>query len=454
MELSSADDPAEALHRVWESGEASSLLEPVNLLLPGSRRTWRYRDYDNEFALGAADGDLHELCRQCLPAGSWKARIVNRVSGSAEPLASNPCLECPTGVPTWLEVSMSREPVGTLPWWEPYRVASAAPLKIVFADSKNVAGSVMNFSTTTNRYSHHEAIALVVDRHPFIAYPEAECRVNYLTAEPTAELRSFLEQADAFVFFDDEDETSPVWPIDLRPYVNGKRVVHLYVGWKVHDHVERCQRPGRRVLTPLPHILRMFPGAHFYAGFPPVTLDDMVLKPPRSATDGIIRILQTPSLPHRILSRFVYHKDTEAYLAACRQLTSRFPKLECWQLGGVSHTGTLVARQECDITFNHLRGHISLAGDEALYLERVLVHAFDQFSINRHREHWGMEVEFPWIHTDAASLPRVLGDLVESPDRRLSLGQAGRPFMLEYFSPTVGLKPLLWHLDQAPVVKC
>jgi len=217
----------------------------------------------------------------------------------------------------------------------------------------------------------------------------------------------------------------------------------------VHADVVRMQRPGRTILTPLPHLLRMFPTAHFYAGFPPATLDDIELRPPLSAGDGRLRVLQTPSLPHKTTHRYYYHKDTDCYLEAAQALRARHPEWEFWQLGGLPHRQILEARLDCDLTFNQLRGYHGLSGDEAMYLERPMIQAFDQFNINRHREYWGLDVDFPWINSTPTTLAEDIERLLLEPEERLRRGREGRQFMLDYFSPKAGIQPLVWYANRA-----
>ncbi len=446
FELARAEDPVRTLAEALQNGLPEAyFLETINTPLPGHLRRWCYREYDNEFALVSADHDLNELCHQ-VEGLHWAARILNPGTGCAE--GDGP-LEAPTGPPLVL-LRVSSQPISRPAWWEQYQLPPERQLNIVLADSMNMAGSLANHCLTINRYTQHNAIGLCTEEHPWISYPQPECRLKHVSSEPDSEVMEALEQADGFIFFEDDDETSPKWPIDLRPFVHGKPVVHVYIGYRIHSKVVEMQRPGRTVLTPLPHIMRMVPGAHFYAGFPPASLYDVPLEPPRSESDGVLRVLQTPSMPHKILSRFVYHKDTEAFLAASRLLKERFPEVEFLQLGGLPHGQILKARQLCDITLNHLRGYISLSGDEALYFKRPLVHAFDRFSINRHKEYWGLETPFPWLTATPHTLPDVFERLIGDPELRRDLGEAGHAFIQDYFAPKLGILPLIWHLAHAP----
>lgn len=463
--LAGSHEPGQELARLWSSlqeGDTSKLVwsENINQPFTNGPGTFRYRDYDNEFALGPAKYDLHKLLTDHVPAKHWRVQVTpSNLEGSNSNSRPNEVLHESSWGETlhhrlWqFQVEVSRTPLADAPkWLDRFSLSPTKKLKIVFVDSRNVAGSLMNHTLTVNRYTEHEALGLSAERHPFIRYDQPECKMAYIDQQRfSPEVEKYLEQADAFVFFDEDDELNPKWPETFRHHVWGKKVLHLYVGWKVHQNLKKNQRAGRTVITPLPHINRMYPNAQFYAGFPPATLDDMALKPPRSTTDGQLRVLHTPSLPHETLSRYIYHKDTEAFIAASRQLKPQMPHCQFWQLGGVSHGAVLAARQDCDITFNHLRGYISLTGDEALYLERVLVHAFDQYSINRHREFWGLDIQFPWVTATPQNLADTLQGLLEDPQRRVQLGQEGRRFMLEYFSPQTGIQPLLYYIANATI---
>lgn len=445
FELARAKDPVKILHQSLEQFEKAFFLEPVNLPLRPDDHTFRYREYDNEFATVGADYDLYQLCRGL----HSQATILNPGSGCAE--GDGP-LDAPDG-PRFLLLQLSRAPIPSKPWWDSYQLPAHKKLNIVLADSMNMAGSLANHCLTINRYTQHNAVGLCTEEHPWISYPQKECCLKHLTANPDSKTLKTLEEADGFIFFEDDDETSPSWPFDLRPYVLGKPIVHVYIGYRIHKKVAEMQRPGRTVLTPLPHIMRMVPNAKFYAGFPPASLYDVPLRPPKSTEDGVLRVLHTPSMPHRILSRFVYHKDTEAFMAASRKLKTRFPKVEFLQLGGLPHRQILEARQLCDISLNHLRGYISLSGDEALYFKRPLVHAFNRFSINRHKEYWGLDTPFPWLTATPQTLADVFERLIGDKELRQKLGEAGHQFIKDYFAPEIGILPLIWHLSQAPAAK-
>lgn len=445
FDLATAEDPGRAIEAALQELPLAFFLETINCPLRREHRSFRYREYDNEFASVPADCDLHQVL-STHGGLHWKAEILNPGTGCAQ--GDGP-LEAPDG-PRLILVKVSREPLEQEPWWKKYQLPESQKLNIVLADSMNMAGSLANHCLTINRYTQHSAIGLCTEEHPWISYPQEECRLKHLGAKPTPDIIEALEQADGFIFFEDDDETSSSWPFDLRPYVYGKPVVHVYIGYRIHKKVAAMQRPGRTVLTPLPHIMRMVPGANFYAGFPPASLYDVPMRPPQSESDGIIRVLQTPSMPHRILSRFVYHKDTEAFIAASRELKERHPRVEFLQLGGLPHRQILEARQLCDITLNHLRGYISLSGDEALYFKRSLVHAFDRFSINRHKEYWGLETPFPWLTATPETLAAVFELLIGDKALRTELGEAGHSFIQDYFAPKLGILPLIWHLAHAP----
>ena len=444
FELASATKPAELIREALNQVPEAYFIETINFPLDSNDRTFRYREYDNEFASAAADFDLYELCSG-LEGLHFQAELLERETGCAS--GDGPA-EAPNG-PRLIIVRVSRTALIQPEWWEKYQLPADKKLNIVLADSMNMAGSLANHCLTINRYTQHSAVGICTTEHPWISYPDEECQLKYINENPSADVIKALENADGFIFFEDDDETSSTWPIDLKPYVYGKPVVHVYIGYRIHKKVAAMQRPGRTILTPLPHLQRMIPGAHFYAGFPPASLYDMPMAPPQSAKDGILRVLQTPSMPDKGLSRFVYHKDTESYLAATRKLKKKHPKVEFLQLGGLPHSQILRARQLCDITLNHLRGYISLSGDEALYFKRPLVQAFDRFSINRHKEYWGLDTPFPWLTATPHTLADVFDRLLADSQLRKEVGEAGHQFIEKYFAPKLGILPLVWHLAHA-----
>lgn len=439
--LSYLEEAGPTLELLRSRCDQSLLLEPVNIQMSGARYTLRYGDYDNEFVFSQAEMDLKTILGENQTTEVWTGR-----SGQA---GERP-LPHPDGhFPLFASRLNASPPL----WTERYQLPPEKSLKIVFADSGNVAGSVLHHANAINAFTNSQAWALTLSPHPLIGSQTSDAHTFFLQesgGRPTAAQEAVLKDADVFVFFEDDDETSPNWPFPLHELVADKPVMHLYIGYRVHRKTAKLERPGRRILTPLPHLLKMYPQAYFYAGFPPQETLDLPLFPPRSEKDGICRILHTPSVPHWTTARYPYHKDTEAFLRVSRRLKKRFgERVEFHQVGGWSQSEVLAARQVCDITFNQLRGFHGLSGDEAMLLERPCVQSFDRSNINRHREYWGLEADFPWVTTSYENLADALAELIDSPERRAEIGGRSRTFMLKYFSPQEGILPLLFHCYQA-----
>ncbi|HIB64129.1 MAG TPA: glycosyltransferase family 1 protein [Phycisphaerales bacterium] len=440
LESSFAETPGLRLQELREKCDETYSLEPVNSPISGARFNFCYHDYDNEFALAKPDFDLKQALGEGHHTVIWDARSGQ--AGSHH--LPHPDGKYPAFFTTWSE----RQPL----WYEKYQLPEGEKLKIVFADSQNVAGSVLHHADAVNRFTSSVAWAVTDQPHPFIGPREGDEHTHYLRGakEPSPELRRLLESADCFVFFEDDDENSDHWPFSLAPFVEGKAVLHLYIGFRVHAKTPLMCRAGRTILTPLPHLLKMYPESHFYAGFPPRIPDSEVESPPRSTEDGICRFLHTPSLPHWTTSRYPYHKDTEAFLRVARSLKAKYKdRVEFVQVAGWDHKGVLEARKICDVTFNQLRGFHGLSGDEAMALGRVCVQYFDQLNTNRHREYWGLGADFPWLNSNAESLEETFCRLVEDPDWRSRVGERSRHFMRKYFSPQKGILPLLYHCYRA-----
>lgn len=434
--LSFSENPQQDISRLRARSEKTICLEPVNSPIAGARYNFCHGLYDNEFALVAPELDLKTQLGEGHQSVVWDQRC-----GQAGPHPPpHPDQKYPAFFTTW--------PGSQMDWTDRFSIPGGTSLKIVFADSGNVAGSILHHTAAVNRFTTSKAWALASEPHPFIGPKESDEHTFFIKGQSQAspELKRVLEEADCIVFFEDDDEQSPHWSFPLHQYLENTPKIHLYIGYRVHAKTPKLARPGRTIVTPLPHLLKMYPGSHFYAGFPPLTIDDGELTKPQSAIDGICRFLHTPSLPHWTTSQFPYHKDTEAYLNAARALKQKYgSQIEFHQVGGWSYREVSAARRLCDVTFNQLRGFHGLSGDEAMMAGRPCVQFFDQYNINRHLEYWGLDAEFPWLSCRREKLLDTFEELFCSPEKRATVGAASRDFMKKYFSPQKGILPLLYH---------
>lgn len=439
LELSFSEKPGEVLDELHGACQNVLSLEPVNSPISGALYNFCYGAYDNEFALESPEMDLKEHFRGPHRTSIWDQRSGQAGTGKLP----HPDGKYPAFFTAWSEL--------TEEWTHPYQLPPDTALKIVFADSGNVACSVLHHTEAVNRFTNSKAWAITGEPHPFIG-PRESNETTFFTkgAEPSGAMLKALEEADCVVFFEDDDEHSTSWSFPIKDYIENIPKLHLYIGYRVHAKTPKLARPGRTILTPLPHLLKMYPESHFYAGFPPLQLLDIELEPPRSASDGVCRFLHTPSLPHWTTARYPYHKDTHTYLASARKLKAKHgSQVEFHQVGGWAHCEVLKARQFCDVTFNQLRGFHGLSGDEAMFLGRPCVQFFDQFNTNRHLEYWGLDCQFPWLTCHAGQLTETFEALLLDPKRRVDIGTRSVEFMRKYFSPQKGILPLLFHCYQA-----
>lgn len=439
FEAGFSENPEEPFALLTEHCQRALSLEPVNSPLAAARYNFRYGLYDNEFALAKAELDLKTHLPANHQAQIWSPRKGN--AGSQSP--PHPDGKYP--------LVFSRWPATSQEWTARYTLPEGEHLRVVFLDSGNVAGSALHHAEAVNRFTDSQAWAVTGAPHPFIGPRKSNESTLYLNQDPDrSHLEKVISGADCVVFFEDDDEDATRWPFPLAELIEQTAIVHLYIGYRVHAKTPKLARPGRLILTPLPHLLKMYPESEFYAGFPPYLEESENPSPPRSASDGICRFLHTPSLPHWTTSRYPYHKDTEAFFRAARDLKSKFgSKVEFHQVGGWSHKEVVAARLACDVTFNQLRGFHGLSGDEAMMLGRPCVQFFDQFNINRHLEYWGLDVDFPWLNCTAETLSETFEKLLLNPDLREQVGQHSRDFMRKYFSPRKGILPLLYHCYRA-----
>ena len=444
--LSRAADPVARLRQlVGETGRVR-FQEPVNLGFQGGLRRFRYGEYDNEFALTEADGDLRQLLREHLKPEQFRVTLNQNRPGTA---GASAYLEANDGLMQMFDIEVDLAGLPTQSWTDRYRSGSEAQMRLLFVDLHNVAGSGMQHALAINRYSNSQAHVLCHEPHPFIEPASPQCNVIYTRSGWSPEIKELLKQADLLVFLEEDDVDTVGWPSDFQEIARRKPHLHFYVGQRVHKGVAGRQRPGKTVLTGLPHVLRMYPGSNFYHGFYPSVLDTLELREPLSQKDGILRVLHTPSLPHSSQHRYLYHKDTASFLEASQVLKERYPQVRFLQLAGVPHHKILQARLDCDIAFHQLRGFMGMTGNEAMFLRRPTIQATDRENLNRHLELWGLDTKIPWVRADRTNLVEAIEKLLVNADHREEVARDCRTFMLQYYSAEVGIQLYLYYALQA-----
>jgi hypothetical protein len=444
--LSLAEDPTARLRELLSERTRFEFSEPVNLAFEGSLHRFCYGEYDNEFALAPATHDLSRVLRSQLKPDQFRVTVAPNRTGTA---GDSPYLEANDGLIPRFCVEIDQAGLPARHWSDRFADGARAQMRLLLVDLYNVAGSGMQHAQAINRYSKSTAHVLCKEPHPFIEPAGPDCNVVYTGPGWSDEIKQLLIQADVLAFFEEDDGETLDWPESFRQIARTKPSLHFYVGQRVHTGVAARQRPDKMVLAALPHILRMYPQSKFYAGFYPPVLEDLQLRPPLSSQDGILRVLHTPSLPHPTLHRYLYHKDTGAFLEAAQVLKARHPTVQFLQLAGVPHGKILRARQDCDIAFHQLRGFMGMTGNEAMFLRRPCVQAFDRANLNRHLEYWGLDCRFPWLHADRTTLVEVLDRLICDADHRAEVAQDGRFFMLQNFNAQVGIQVYLYYALQA-----
>lgn len=444
--LSRAADPGARLRQlVGETGRVR-FQEPVNLGFEGGLRRFRYGDYDNEFALSEADLDLRQLLREHLKPEQFRVNLNQNRPGTA---GTSAYLEANDGLMQMFDIEVDLAGLPAQSWTDRYRSGLEAQMRLLFIDLHNVAGSGMQHALAINRYSNSQAHVLCHEPHPFIEPASPECNVIYTKPGWSPQIKELLKQADLLVFLEEDDVDTVGWPADFQQIASKKAHMHFYVGQRVHSGVAGRQRPGKTVLTGLPHVLRMYPGSHFYHGFYPTILESLELREPLSQKDGILRVLHTPSLPHASQHRYLYHKDTASFLEAAQVLKERFPQVRFLQLAGVPHHKILQARLDCDIAFHQLRGFMGMTGNEAMFLRRPTIQATDRENLNRHLELWGLDTKIPWVRADRTNLAEAIEKLLVNADYREEVARDCRTFMLQYYSAEVGIQLYLYYALQA-----
>jgi hypothetical protein len=444
--LSRAEDPAAALRTLLAGQRRLSFREPLNLAYAGSRQRVCYGSYDNDFALAPADLDLRELLRAHLRPDQFHVSVAGARNGTA---GDGPFLEaCDRRIPV-LCIEIDQDGLAPRHWLDRFAAGRSARLNLLLIDHHNVAGSGANLAWAVNRYTESRATVLCGARHPFINHSGPYCPTLYADEGWSSAHLDALRSADVLVFTEEEDAASMPWPDEFRKVAERKPQLSLYVGQRVHRGVAARQAPGRTVLVGLPHIWRMYPECRFFPGFFPPAIEELPLRPPSSHSDGVVKVLHTPSLPHATLHRYLYHKDTDAYLDAAQVLKTRYPQARFLQWAGVPHERLMQARLDCDIAFHQLRGFMGMSGNESMWLQRPTIQALDRENRHRHLEFWGLDTEFPWLQATQETLVDVLDTLLRDREHREETGRRCRQFMLDFFRPEVGIVPFLHYCSEA-----
>lgn len=444
--LSGAADPEAALREVLGRERRLVFREPLNTAYAGCRQRVCYGDYDNDFALRPATLDLRELLREQLRPQQFHVSVLNARNGTA---ADGRFLEACDGRFPMLQVEIDQDGLAPRHWLDRFPLGRRARLQVLLIDHHNVAGSGANLAWAINRYTESRATVLCGARHPFINHSGPFCPMLYADEGWSPVHLDALRSADILVFTEEDDVQSMPWPESFREVAAGKPQLSLYVGQRVHRGVAAKQSPGRTVLVALPHIWRMYPGCRFFPGFFPPAIEDLPLREPSSHRDGVLKVLHTPSLPHAGLHRYLYHKDTDAYLDAAQVLKARYPQTRFLQLAGVPHQRLMQARLDCDIAFHQLRGFMGMSGNEAMWLQRPTIQATDRENRHRHLEFWGLDTEFPWLQATPETLVEVMDELLRDREHREETGRRCRQFMLDFFRPEVGIVPFLHFCAEA-----
>ncbi|MBS2039347.1 hypothetical protein JST97_30460 [bacterium] len=444
--LSRAADPIARLRQLVAETGRVRFQEPVNLGFEGGLRRFHYGDYDNEFALSPADLDLRAMLREQLKPEQFRVTLNQGRPGTA---GNGPHLEANDGLVQMFDIQVDLAGLPNKSWTATYQAGSQAQLRLLFVDLHNVAGSGMQHALAINRYSRSTAHVLCHEPHPFIEPASSDCNVVYTRPGWTPEIKKLLQDADLIVFWEEDDVDTVGWPLDFQEIARRKPHLHFYVGQRVHKGVTLRQRVGKTVLTGLPHVLRMYPHSKFYHGFYPPVLDSLPLREPLSQSDGVVRVLHTPSLPHASQHRYLYHKDTASFLEAAGVLKERFPAVRFLQVAGVPHHKILQARLDADIIFHQLRGFMGMTGNESMFLRRPTIQATDRENLNRHLELWGLDTKIPWVRADRTNLAECIEKLLVNADYREEVARDSRTFMLQYYSAEVGIKLFLHYALQA-----
>ena len=130
-------------------------------------------------------------------------------------------------------------------------------------------------------------------------------------------------------------------------------------------------------------------------------------------------------------------KGTEHVIAACKELDVELDIVE-----GLNHTEARKRYERADIVVDQLNaGWYGLFAVEAMALGKPVVTALHEDAVGRTEEAFGVEV--PIVNTTKESLVETLRSLVDSPEERRRLGEAGRRYVEQVHDADANAERLL-----------
>ena len=313
-------------------------------------------------------------------------------------------------------------------------------MNILMITANDPAGMAIAFTNAINRYTEHRC-RLITTAEKYGFGFEKDIHLPDIHDDDFGEVEQLLIDADIIHFHVLTDENDSLGPITIRNFIRGKKIIHHHHG---HPHFRanpehyrnKYKRLRRRVLVSTPDLLRLLPEAHWVPNLVPI--DDPLLKPRPSGTNGKVVIGQTPTRKElKNTAELVevvdeLHKKSFSGNAIALKIIELLPHRQC-----------LAEKNSCDIIFDHMQGYYGVSSLESLSQGKPVIAGLDDWNIRCIKEFTGA-AELPWqVARNEEELKDVLEKMICDRELRLKVGRASRTFMEQHWTEQQALAVLL-----------
>jgi hypothetical protein len=312
-------------------------------------------------------------------------------------------------------------------------------MNIVMITTNDPAGTAIGFTNAINRYTQHNCRLITTEtRYNFLF--AKDLHVPHLGPEGFEEIDRLLSGADILHFHLLTDESIQLGPLQVKDYINGKKILHHHHGhphFRAHPQLyrEKYRRLNRKALVSTPDLLRLLPEAQWQPNLVPI--QDALYRPGPGPGNGSVLVGQAPTRKDL--------KNTDDLIRVMDRLQRRLshlnPRLDI--IENCLHQECLKRKSRCQVIFDHMQGYYGVSSLESLSQGKPVVAGLDDWNRGWISDFSGAE-RLPWvIARNPQQLESRLAELINEPELRSCLGVEGRRFMEQHWSERRVLRALL-----------
>ncbi len=312
-------------------------------------------------------------------------------------------------------------------------------MNILMITANDPAGMGIAFTNAINRYTPHRCRLITSAERYNFAF-EKDVHLPDILDDDFGEVEFLLKNADVFHFHMLQDENAHLGPLVIRDYVRGKGTIHHQHGHpdymlNIDAYNDKYRRLNRKVIVSTPDLLKLAENAVWVPNLVPI--NDVAFLPRFDATlpQDEIRVCQAPTRK--------YHKHTDVFRHALRDLTQRHPQVVPVIIEHTLYRECLELKKQCHLVFDHMRGWFGISSLESLSQGKPVIAGLDDWNVSRIREFTGRD-RLPWVIAgNGEELALRLEELAVDSDLRQRIGEESRRFMEEAWTERHALDVLM-----------